>query len=572
MTRPIFHPVLVIGGGLAGLRAAVEAKKYCDAALLSMVYPVRSHSCSAQGGINAPLGNIPEGRGDNWKKHAYDTVKGSDFLADQDAVEMLTKEAAERIYEMEHWGAPFSRTSDGKIAQRPFGGAGFPRTCYAEDTTGHALLHTMNEQAVRSDIRIYPERFVISLATLEKRVAGVVALNMVTGKLEKYAAYSVVLATGGAGRIYGKTTNSLIKSGFGMYLAFRAGAALKDMEFMQFHPTTLHRTNILITEGARGEGGYLLNSKGERFMERYAPHAMELAPRDIVARAIITEIKEGRGIKNGYVHLDLRHLGEERISERLPGIRDLSLSFAGIDPVYELIPVQPAQHYTMGGIDCTINCETEIEGLYAAGECACVSVHGANRLGGNSLLETLVFGRRAGEAAAAFAVRGQSHGNKIQQAALDALEQEYEKVDEKIRSTNKPEKGEKQEPMRTRLRNLMVKKVGIFRREELMAEALEDIEALCRRFRHVQVSRGTVYNLELLRVFELEAMLALAEVIAKGAILRKESRGSHYRTDYPERDDDNFLKHTIARLTPEGVKMEYKDVVISMFKPEEREY
>ncbi|MCZ7392170.1 MAG: FAD-dependent oxidoreductase [Candidatus Methanoperedens sp.] len=562
---PIFHPVLVIGGGLAGLRAALEAKKYCDVAVLSMVYPVRSHSCAAQGGINASLGNAPEGKDDTWEKHAYDTVKGSDFLADQDAVEILTKEARERVYEMEHWGTPFSRTAEGKIAQRPFGGAEFPRTCYAEDTTGHALLHTMNERAVKNDIKVYPERFVVSLVVLDKKVAGVIALNRLSGKLEAYAAHSVVLATGGAGRIYAETTNSLIMSGYGIYLAFRAGAALKDMEFMQFHPTSLFQINILLTEGCRGEGGYLLNSKGERFMAWCAPKALELAPRDIVARAIATEIMEGRGASNKYVYLDLRHLGEKKIDERLPGIRKLCQSFIGLDPVRDLIPVEPAQHYTMGGIDCNVNGETEIEGLYAAGECACVSVHGANRLGGNSLLETLVFGKRVGESAAAFAAREQ----ELSQSALDAIEREYEKVGERIKGRDGKEKIA---AIRNDLGKLMTKKVGIFRREDLLKEALDEISTLSERFRHVHVSSGTVYNLDLLHALDLDAMLALAGIIAKGAFLRKESRGSHFRTDYPERDDAHFLKHTIARSTPDGVTIEYKDVAITKFKPEKRVY
>lgn len=565
MIKPIFHPVLVIGGGLAGLRAAVEVKKYCDVAVLSMVYPVRSHSCTAQGGINAPLGNVPEGKDDTWEKHDYDTIKGSDFLADQDAVEILTKEASERVYEMEHWGTPFSRTSEGKIAQRPFGGAGYPRTCYAEDTTGHALLNTMNEQAVKTSIKIYPERFVLSLVVREKKIAGVIAWNMLTGKLEAYEAKAVILATGGAGRIYSKTTNSLIKSGYGMFVAFSAGVALKDMEFMQFHPTSLYRTNILLTEGARGEGGYLRNSKGERFMERYAPTAMELAPRDIAARAITTEIKEGRGINNEYVHLDLRHLGEKKIDERLPGVRELCLSFIGLDPVKELIPVQPAQHYTMGGIDCNTDGETEIKGLYAVGECACVSVHGANRLGGNSLLETLVFGRRVGEKASMFALQEKKRDQGL-------LENEYKKIDEHIKKIKSNDGKEKVVSIRNDLGNVMFEKAGIFRQEDKLREALDDINMLSQRAKHVYVSKCNIYNLNLLYAFELEAMLALAEVVVKGALLRKESRGSHYRIDHPERDDVNFLKHTVARYTPEGVKIEYRDVVISRFKPEKRVY
>ncbi len=563
---PIFHPVLVIGGGLAGLRAALEVKKHCDVAVISMVYPVRSHSCAAQGGINASLGNVPEGRGDTWEKHAYDTVKGSDFLADQDAVEILAREAPLRVYEMEHWGTPFSRTPEGRIAQRPFGGAEFPRTCYAEDTTGHALLQTMNEQAVKNGIKVYAERFVVSLVVRDKKVAGLIALNRLTGKLETYAANAVVLSTGGAGRIYAETTNSLIMSGYGIYLAYRAGAALKDMEFMQFHPTSLFQINILLTEGCRGEGGYLLNKNGDRFMAWCAPKSMELAPRDIVARAIATEILEGRGVNNEYVYLDLRHLGERIIEERLPGIRRLCRSFIGLDPVHELIPVEPAQHYTMGGIDCNVNGGTEIKGLYAAGECACVSVHGANRLGGNSLLETLVFGKRAGESAAAFAMHEGSDMNKSSQ---DAIEEEYRKAVEKIKGR---EGKEKIASIRNDLGRVMSKKVGIFRKENELEEAVEEISNLSARFENVHVSKGTVYNLELINALDLEAMLALAEIIARGALLRKESRGSHFRIDYPERDDANFLRHTIARLAPGGVKIEYRGVAITKFKPEKRVY
>ncbi len=563
--QPIFHPVLVIGGGLAGLRAAIEAKKYCDVATISMVYPVRSHSCAAQGGINASLGNAPEGRDDTWEKHAYDTVKGSDFLADQDAVEILAKEAPLRVYEMEHWGTPFSRTPEGKIAQRPFGGAEFPRTCYAEDTTGHALLQTMNEQVVKNDIKVYAERFVISLVVRDKKVAGLIAINRLTGKLEAYAANAVILASGGAGRIYAETTNSLTMSGYGIYLAYRADAALKDMEFMQFHPTSLFQINILLTEGCRGEGGYLLNKNGDRFMAWCAPKSMELAPRDIVARAIATEILEGRGVNNEYVYLDLRHLGEKKIEERLPGIRRLCKSFIGLDPVHELIPVEPAQHYTMGGIDCNVNGETEIEGLYAAGECACVSVHGANRLGGNSLLETLVFGKRAGESAAAFAV----HEGTDNHTKRDAIEEEYKKAIEKIKER---EGNEKIASIRSDLGMVMSKKVGIFRKENELKEAVEEIGNLSMRFKNIHVNKGTVYNLELINALDLEAMLALAEIITKGALLRNESRGSHFRIDYPERDDANFLRHTIAQLAPDGVKIDYKGVAITKFKPEKRVY
>ncbi|MCL6581949.1 MAG: FAD-binding protein, partial [Firmicutes bacterium] len=363
----IFHEVLVVGGGLAGLRAAVEAHDAgCEVAVISRVHPVRSHSVAAQGGINAALANHPDGADDSPERHAFDTVKGSDYLADQDAVEVLTGEAPARIYEMEHWGCPFSRTPDGRIAQRPFGGAGFPRTCYAADKTGHHLLHTMYEQTLKRRIKVYEEWQVLALAVAEGRSYGVVALDLRTGGIESFGAAAVIFATGGGGRIYGHSTNNIINSGSGMAVAYMAGVPLKDMEFIQFHPTSLFGNNVLMTEGARGEGGYLINALGERFMARYAPKAMELAPRDITARAIQTEINEGRGFPGGYVHLDLRHLGAERIMERLPAIRDIAINFTGVDPIKEPIPIQPGQHYFMGGIDTDADGATEVAGFYAA--------------------------------------------------------------------------------------------------------------------------------------------------------------------------------------------------------------
>ena len=375
------YDVLIIGGGLAGLRAAIEAKmEGVKAAVLSMVYPIRSHSVAAQGGINAALCNAPDGKDDTWEKHAFDTVKGSDFLADQKAVETLTKEAIPTIYEMESWGAPFSRLDDGKIAQRPFGGAAFPRTCYAEDRTGHNLLHTLYQQCLRNKIEFMNEWMLLELIVKDEISQGAVVMNLKTGEIETIVAKSVIMATGGAGKVYGKSTNAMINTGSGMMIANEAGIALKDMEFIQFHPTTLYGTNILITEGCRGEGGFLKNNKGERFMKKYAPKNMELAPRDIVARAIQTEILEGHGFEDAYVHLDMVHLGEEKIDERLPSMREIGIKFADVDMVKEPLPVQPGQHYTMGGIDCNEKCETNIHGIYAAGECSCVSVHGANRL------------------------------------------------------------------------------------------------------------------------------------------------------------------------------------------------
>ncbi|MFA4965968.1 MAG: FAD-dependent oxidoreductase, partial [Thermoleophilia bacterium] len=416
------HQLIVVGGGLAGLRAAVEAKAAgIDTAILSQVHPGRSHSGAAQGGINAALANHPESHDDTPEKHAFDTVKGSDYLADQDAAIQMTKDAPRVIFEMEHWGCPFSRFDDGRIAQRPFGGAGYPRTCYGADKTGHYLLHCLVERAYERQIRMYVEVFVTGLIVEDGRCRGVVAYDMIRGGFEAFTADAVVVATGGAGRVYGNSTNAIISTGGGAAMAYQAGVPLKDMEFIQFHPTGLLTTNILMTEGARGEGGYLVNGLGERFMSRYAPKAMELAPRDITSRSIMTEILEGRGVGGkGYVYLDLRHLGAAKIMEKLPGIRDLAIHFEGVDPIEEPVPIVPSQHYTMGGIDTDVDGRTVMPGLYAAGECACVSVHGANRLGGNSLLETIVFGRRSGAAAVAD-LQGAAGGGAASAAGRQAV-------------------------------------------------------------------------------------------------------------------------------------------------------
>jgi len=568
----IFHEVLVVGGGLAGLRAAVEAHDAgCEVAVISRVHPVRSHSVAAQGGINAALANHPDGADDSPERHAFDTVKGSDYLADQDAVEILTGEAPARIYEMEHWGCPFSRTPDGRIAQRPFGGAGFPRTCYAADKTGHHLLHTMYEQTLKRRIKVYEEWQVLALAVAEGRSYGVVALDLRTGTIESFGAAAVIFATGGGGRIYGHSTNNIINSGSGMAVAYMAGVPLKDMEFIQFHPTSLFGNNVLMTEGARGEGGYLLNALGERFMAKYAPKAMELAPRDITARAIQTEINEGRGFPGGYVHLDLRHLGAERIMERLPAIRDIAINFTGRDPIKEPIPIQPGQHYFMGGIDTDADGATEVAGFYAAGECACVSVHGANRLGGNSLLETIVFGRRAGAAAAAYVKGGGAEAAR--KGAEEVLAEVKAQAEKKAAWVLEADGPESPADLRDQLRETMFEKVGLFREDKTMQEGLRKVRELRDRFPRIGIQhRGRKFNLDWARTLELEGMLLVAEAIAAGAIARKESRGSHYRTDYKDRDDANFLKHTIARLTPDGPRLEYRPVTITKWQPQARTY
>ncbi|MDI7250837.1 MAG: FAD-binding protein [Bacillota bacterium] len=562
-----YHRILVVGAGLAGLRAAIEAADD-DVAVLTRVHPVRSHSVAAQGGVNAPLANVPEGKEDTPERHAFDTVKGADYLADQDAAELMTRLAPERIYEIENWGCPFSRTPEGKIAQRPFGGAGFPRTCYAADRTGHAMLHTLYEQAVKRNVRIYEEWLMLDLIVFGGRCRGVVAVDMVSGRVEAFGAEAVIMATGGAGRIYARSTNSHINTGSAAAFCYRRGVPLKDMEFVQFHPTSLYPNNVLISEAARGEGGYLVNRDGERFMARYAPKAMELGPRDIVARSIQTEIDEGRGFENAYVHLDLRHLGAEKIKERLPAIREIAMYFAGVDPIEKPIPIQPAQHYTMGGLDVDRDGASELPGLFAAGECACVSVHGANRLGGNSLLETVVFGQLAGAAAVRYV--GGLEKTGADGPALDAAAAEVERGISELLGR---EDGEKMAVIREEMKQVMFEKVGIFRTEGPMREAVEKIRELKERVKRARVeAKGRRYNLELIGALELPAMLDLAEVIALGAVTRTESRGSHFRRDYPQRDDANWLKHTVARWSPDGPLLEYKPVVITRWQPEARKY
>jgi len=563
-----YHQVIVVGGGLAGLRAAIEASNATDVAVVSKVHPIRSHSGAAQGGINAAFGNHPEGKDDSPQKHAYDTVKGSDFLADQEAVLVFANMAVPCVSELEHWGAPFDRTEEGKIAQRPFGGAGFPRTCYSADKTGHVLLHTLFEQVVKRKITVYEEWQALALVVEDGICRGLVAMDRISGKIEGFRAEAVVFATGGAGRVYGRSTNAIIKTGSGMGIAYRAGVPLKDMEFIQFHPTSLVGTNILLTEGARGEGAYLVNRLGRRFMEDYSPNFMELAPRDIVSRSIQTEINEGRGFDDDSVHLDLRHLGAQKIMERLPGIRDICLHFAGLDPIKSPIPVQPGQHYTMGGIDCNQDCETPVAGFYAAGEASCVSIHGANRLGGNSLMETIVFGKIAGGKAAEFVTGKQKTGDGAP-AVEAATEREQGRVEQLLAGEGLESPGK----IRAELKDVMIGKVGIFREQRPMEEALDKVKELKDRYSRLGLSyKGRNYNLDLARTLELGCKLDLAEAITVGAIARKECRGSHYRLDYMTRDDQNWLNHTIYEYAPEGPRLSYRPVVPSIFPPEERKY
>jgi succinate dehydrogenase / fumarate reductase flavoprotein subunit len=566
------YQILVVGGGLGGLRTAVEAHANGrSVAVISKVYPMRSHSGAAQGGINAALGNHPEGHDDSWQRHSFDTIKGSDYLADQPRAQILARDAPARVLEMEHWGVYFSRFSDGHIAQRPFGGAGFPRTCYAADRTGHHLLHTLWEQCLKREIPFYNEWLMTRLVVHEGRVAGVVALHIPSGALQPFAADAVVVAGGGHGRIYAKSTNAYINTGSSTAAAYVAGAPLEDMAFVQFHPTTLYGTNILITEGVRGEGGHLLNVEGERFMERYAPRVMELAPRDIVARAIQTEVSQGRGFadpEGGYVHLDIRHLGADLIKTRLPGIRQIALDFAGVDPIESPIPVQPGQHYSMGGLACDENGETPLAGLFAVGECSCISVHGANRLGGNSLLETIVFGKRAGERAAELSQDGGEAGTH--RALEKALEGERTKLaDLRTRSSD-----ERQVAIRRRLQQVMTEKVGIFRAEGPLTEAVAEIAELKERYRHVGLDhKGESFNYDLVDTLELGGMLELAEATALTALKRTECRGSHWRVDHLGRDDERWLKHSMATHNRDGPpNIEYTDVMITEYPPTERRY
>lgn len=563
--------VLIVGAGLSGLRAGLELSKKWNAAVIGKVFPVRSHSGAAQGGINAALGNLEEGKEDTPKSHAFDTVKGSDYLADQDVVMFMCEEAPKIVIEFESMGAPFSRLESGLIAQRPFGGAGFPRTCYAGDRTGHALLHTLNEQSVRNGLTFFDEYFLVDLFIAEGKIAGLIALDIAKGELVSFRSPYIILATGGFGRIFKYSTNAVINTGDGVGAAFRAGVPMQDVEFVQFHPTTLYGTNILITEGARGEGGYLFNSKSERFMKNTAPKAMELAPRDIVARAIETEVIEGRGFEDAYVHLDLTHLGAERIKERLPGIREISIYFAGVDPIEQPIPIQPGQHYSMGGIGTKFNGdygETDLSGLYTIGECSCLSVHGANRLGGNSLLETAVFGRYLGRTLLKKGLPKKSSSSDIKAAedkTIDKIEKLFKKWDQNS--------GKKPVDVRNEMGETLNRYVGVYRQKDDLEKANNVLKRLQKDFLSVHVStEDRRFNYGLLRNLELRSMIDIAEATALSSLWRKESRGAHFRTDYPILNDDKYLVHTMVYRNKDGLKIKTKPVKLGIFAVKERKY
>src|SRR5713101_10119233 len=572
------HDLLVIGGGGAGLRAAIAAAEESprlSIAVLSKVYPMRSHTVSAEGGTAAVMRD-----NDSLDTHAKDTIFGSDFLADQDVVETFVKEAPGEVIQLEHWGCPWSRDPDGRVSVRPFGGMTVNRTLYAADKTGFHMRHALFQTSLKYDqIVRYDEWFATSLLVEDGRVCGVAAVNVHDGTVGAITAKAVILCTGGGGRVFPFTTNAAIKTGDGMALAYRAGAPLKDMEFVQYHPTGLPGTGILITEASRGEGGHLKNKDGYRYLQDYGlgsptdtpvHRKMELGPRDILSRCHIQEHQKGRtfeGPYGHYVHLDLRHLGEKLIDKNLPFVRELARNYVGIDPVHEPIPVRPVVHYMMGGISTDITGKTSLNRLYAAGEAACVSINGANRLGSNSLTELLVFGARAGRAAARHALeRPALRSNPLAQLASD----ERRRLDQRfLRADGR----EKIADIREEMQKALESGCGIYRDRATMEGTCQTLRKLRERFAHISLAdKDAVFNTELIAALELECTLDVAETVARSALAREESRGSHTRTDFPKRDDAQFLRHSLAYRTPDGPRIEYLPVTITRWPPEERKY
>ncbi|MBM7414191.1 succinate dehydrogenase flavoprotein subunit [Rhodococcoides corynebacterioides] len=578
------YDVLIVGAGGAGMRAAIEAGPRARTAVLTKLYPTRSHTGAAQGGMCAALANVEE---DNWEWHTFDTIKGGDYLVDQDAAEIMAKEAIDAVLDLEKMGLPFNRTPEGKIDQRRFGGhtrdhgkAPVRRACYAADRTGHMILQTLYQQCVKHDVEFFNEFYALDIALTETDegpvATGVIAYELATGELHVFHAKSIVFATGGSGRIYKTTSNAHTLTGDGMSIIFRKGLPLEDMEFHQFHPTGLAGLGILISEAVRGEGGILRNADGERFMERYAPTIKDLAPRDIVARSMVLEVLEGRGAgpNKDYVYIDVTHLGADVLEEKLPDITEFSRTYLGVDPVTELVPVYPTCHYVMGGIPTKIrgevlrNNDDVVPGLFAAGECACVSVHGSNRLGTNSLLDINVFGRRAGIAAA-------EHANSVDFTPLPEAPQKM--VEEWLELILSDHGNEKVATIRTELQQSIDNNASVFRTEDTLKQALSDIQGLKERYGRITVQdKGKRYNSDLLEAVELGFLLEMAEVTVAGALNRKETRGGHAREDYPERDDVNFMRHTMAYKVGEGllsdIRLDYKPVVQTRYEPMERKY
>lgn len=573
----IEHDVIIVGGGLAGSRAAVEIARlapHLDVAVVAKTHPIRSHSVAAQGGIAATLNNVDTT--DSWEAHAFDTVKGSDYLADQDAVAILTQAAPDVVIDLEHMGVLFSRLPDGRIAQRPFGGHSHPRACYAADKTGHAILHELIVNLMCLGIHIYDEWYVMQLIVEEGTAKGIVLFNLRDRQVHIARAKAILLATGGYGRVFNTTSNDYACTGDGLAMTALAGLPLEDMEFVQFHPTGLYPVGVLISEAVRGEGAYLINATGDRFMATYAPSRMELAPRDITSRAITSEIRAGRGIRpNGeaggdFVYLDLRHMGREQIMSRVPFCWEESHRLIGIDAVTEPIPVRPTIHYSMGGIPVTLDGQvrgetTPIAGLFAAGEAACVSVHGANRLGSNSLLECVVFGRRTGATIAQYVCdRKQPEFNAT--TYLDAANQRLQALLDQPGT-------ERIQALRQDFQDTMTRYCGVFRTAELMQTGLEQVQHLKQRYANIRLDdHGYCWNTELIEAMELHNLMIVGELILASALARRESRGAHCREDYPDRNDPEYLRHTFAQFRGSGIDISYRPVTITQFQPQERKY